>query len=313
MPAEQRTKSTTDPIDDRRGTSHDGICETLPALARDRSFIKGIYDTCDQWCMYCPVTERCLAFRLTAAQAQGGVWDSHGTDSSRVAEATQLLKILADAEGRLAPPEIEAVVSGDRERQRQVFSLDDPLERIGRRYVVLADAYLRSRADFPPAIAWHPSGPSPLEVLTWYHVLAPARIFRAILCAAEARAGLATRHTDARAAAKIALIGIDRSLAAVDRIQTSDDDPRLQLLRGHLLQLGEAVEARFPDARTFVRPGLDETAAGRSFRQVWLGRWRHLSVSRALGRLLHWRHERQPEPASGDVRGSARRSGSPRG
>ena len=31
----------------------------------DPTLITGIYGTCDQWCMYCPATERCLAYRCS--------------------------------------------------------------------------------------------------------------------------------------------------------------------------------------------------------------------------------------------------------
>ena len=31
----------------------------------DPTLINGVYDTCDQWCMYCPVTERCLVYRCS--------------------------------------------------------------------------------------------------------------------------------------------------------------------------------------------------------------------------------------------------------
>lgn len=32
-------------------------------LATDPNLIPGVYNACDQWCDYCPVTARCLAFK----------------------------------------------------------------------------------------------------------------------------------------------------------------------------------------------------------------------------------------------------------
>ena len=227
--------------------------------------IAGIYEACDQWCMYCPATDRCRAFLCTSADEHSGVWDAGGGE--RFGDAMMFLKALADAEGRLAPPEVEAVLSGDRDRQRRMFRIDDPLERLGRSCMNLAEAYLATRADFPPDIVWRRSGATALEVLTWYHGLVSARVFRAILCDSEARAGAADRHIDALRAAKVALIGLDRSRTALAEIARQDDDPRLELLGIRWQQLGDAIEARFPGARAFVRAGLDPEIAKSSWLQ----------------------------------------------
>jgi len=283
----------------------DDIVCSLAALARDPAIVPGIYEACDQWCLYCDATQRCLAFRVTDAAEIGGVFDASGGEAVQSAEGPLLLKTLATAEGRLSPPEIEAAASGDREELRRVCcTIDDPLERLGRRYMMVAEAYLESRPDFPPALAYRPEGPAALEVLAWYHVLAPARVFRAILTEADIRRGVPRRRDEVLRAAKVALIGIDRSTRALEELSTADDDPRLDLLRGLLRQLGDAVEARFRDARDYVRRGLDAEPPRTSHLQRGL---------RRLRRLLRWPDERLVNEASGDVRGSARRAGSPRG
>jgi hypothetical protein len=283
---------------------------SLAAPVHDRALIPAIHEACDQWCIYCRATDRCLAFQSTNAAEVGGLFDAGaasaatGPDGERIGEGATFLKMFADAEGRLAPPEIEAVLSGNREQLRQVFSLDDPLERLGRRYMMLSEAYLQSRPDFPPPCTWRREGPTALEALAWYHVLVPARVFRAILANADARRGVRGRAADTLRAAKVALIGIDRSARAVDDLSAIDDDPRLDLLKALLRQLREAVDARFPRARGFVRRGLDaEPLPGTPF---------HRGLRR-LRRLLHWPDGRPADAASGDLRGSARRAGPPRG
>jgi hypothetical protein len=40
------------------------------AIAKDPSIIPGVHHHCDEWCDYCPVPERCLSFRCTAAFRQ---------------------------------------------------------------------------------------------------------------------------------------------------------------------------------------------------------------------------------------------------
>jgi hypothetical protein len=39
---------------------------TFPAIAKDPTIIPGVHHHCDEWCDYCLVTNRCLAFRCTA-------------------------------------------------------------------------------------------------------------------------------------------------------------------------------------------------------------------------------------------------------
>jgi hypothetical protein len=278
---------------------------SIVALARDPTLITGVYETCDQWCTYCRVTDRCLAFRSTNAADVGGVFGAPGSTGESIEDTPRFLKALADAEGRLAPPEIEAVLSGDRERWRAAFTLDDPLERLGRRYMTLADAYLGSRPDFPSDGSWRPEGPTAIEVLAWYHVLVPARVFRAILSDAEAGQGVPGRRRDALRAARVALVGMDRSARALADVWSEDDDPRLPLLQRLLNQLRDAVEARFPEARDHIQPELD--AEPRTASRVRRG-------LRRLHRLLHWPGGRSDfDTASGNLRGPGGGPGSPRG
>jgi hypothetical protein len=128
---------------------------------------------------------------------------------------------------------------------------------MGRRYGTLTDAYLVSRPDFPFAMKRRLEGPTAYEVFAWYHQLIPSKVYRALASRAAAVRGEPSGAVDARASAKTALIGIDRSRAAIQAMQQEDDDARLDEMAAHLRRLGRELEARFPDARSFVRPGLD--------------------------------------------------------
>lgn len=220
--------------------------------------IKGVYDACDMWCMYCPVTRRCLVFRCQPDRLRSmHPLPAHGDDTLH---SLQILKSLADAEGRSAPIEVEAFVTKDRAKQTLVFTLDDPLERLGGSYMNRAEAYLRSCPDFPFDIVRRADGPTPLEVFAWFHDIVPSRIFRAVLAAKAVTVGLGDRREEALIAAKVALIGIDRSFDALAAMSIEDDDPRLESLQSHLRRLRIEIEKRFPDARNYVRTGLDEAA-----------------------------------------------------
>ncbi|HUE84485.1 MAG TPA: hypothetical protein VMO26_00245 [Vicinamibacterales bacterium] len=233
----------------------------LIELARNPALIKGIYNVCDHWCMYCPATSRCLAYRcspgVTHLREHGPGENSDEGDDDHLLESLMTIKCLAEAEGRRAPADIETFLSGDSQSLQRMFRIDDPLERQGRQYMVTSTTYLATRAASSPHASSSTAGPTALEVFSWFHVLVPARIFRALLSASEAHHGVARRGEDALGAAKLALVGIDRSIDALTTLAAEDDDPRVELLVAQLRRLGPDVERRFPAARAYLRPGLD--------------------------------------------------------
>jgi hypothetical protein len=137
--------------------------------------------------------------------------------------------------------------------------IDDPLERRGREYAMETARVLMSVA---PTLATPKPGaggtPAPIEVIVWYHALIAVKIYRALASAAMSRQGRPGLIDDAQGSAKVALLGIDRSRKALRQLQTRMRDARIERLMGRLERLGAEVERRFPDARAFVRPGLDE-------------------------------------------------------
>jgi hypothetical protein len=225
-------------------------------VALDPALIKGIYDTCDQWCMYCPATARCLAFRCNP-DLRSGSKEPQSSVARSVRDDIIYLKQLADADGR-PTPEIDALLSNDPRALAAVIGIDDPLERMGRRYAQLSHAYLMSRRDYPFEMRPRATGPTPFEVFAWYHMMIAVKIYRALVSAAAAACGAACGGADALASAKVALIGMDRSLEALAALAAEDDDPRHELLQAHLRRLRRDVEARFPAARSVIRAGLDD-------------------------------------------------------
>ena len=227
-------------------------------LARDPTFIPHVYDYCDMWCLACPITSRCLVFSAglagDGAQAATGEWDldeeiQHGIAFARVVADTTRSPV-ADLDVRLADPSTAP----------RAPALGDPLELLARHYAVQAGRFLLGQG---VDIGERPGGPygEPLVVVAWYHVMIAAKTYRA-LASAHLSAEQPTLRDDALASGKVVLIGIDRSIAAWRRLEAESDDGRV----GGLLELLEAlrfgVEQRFPAARAFMRPGLDQPCAG---------------------------------------------------
>jgi hypothetical protein len=176
-------------------------------------------------------------------------------------ESMRYLKACHDAEGLQPPEDLLQMLSGERLPAAICVPVDDPLERMGKHYAVLATAFLAS-SDRPLPSAPLPKrehGPTPFDVFLYYHVQIAVKIYRAISSGREAaRTGGAQAQWDADVSAKVALLGIDRSDEALQVMTLDDADPRIDRMRRHLARLRHAIEGRFPSARTLVRPGLDD-------------------------------------------------------
>ena len=96
------------------------------------------------------------------------------------------------------------------------------------------------------------------DVIAWFHTLLPAKMNRALAVWPGEPVS-----PDNLGSAKVALIGIDRSHAAWLELVERGDAPMSEAAPfiADLLWLREALERVRPEARAFVRPGLDEPAA----------------------------------------------------
>ena len=121
-------------------------------------------------------------------------------------------KRLCDAKGT-PTPEIDAMMSND---PRQCTTLEPVTIRssVGPTVRATQRRVSPSRDDYPFEMR-RPSGPTPFEVFAWFHGLIPAKLYRALLCSNAISRGNESRKDEEQASAKVALIGIDRSLDAL--------------------------------------------------------------------------------------------------
>jgi hypothetical protein len=227
-------------------------------LATDPSLVNGIYNYCDQWCRYCPHTERCLAFKCLRDQEQRRPGDIFEDLAASVNEMISFSRDVVQAEGANSPL-AELAVLPTIGTTVDLPHIDDPLERRGREYALETARFLASVAPTLPSPKGAAGGmPAPIEVVIWYHALIAVKIYRALASAAMSRQGKPGLADDAQGSAKVALIGIDRSRKALRQLQIKLHDARIERLIARLERLSAEVDRRFPDARAFVRPGLDE-------------------------------------------------------
>jgi hypothetical protein len=253
--------------------------ERLKQWVQNPRFISGIHNYCDRWCQRCTMTSRCSIFVPEELESGAGteldqeeLWrpvmenlELAGILLHEMAEEAGIdLDALVDAEGdvRDVPkPDFHILVhSASKYRdgvRRWLEALEGPLaerrkqgkrgER--RRLRPAGQVSLEAQID-----DW-------LEIVLWYHTLIPPKLHRAVQPdPLEGMEGMEDFPRDADGSAKVALISMDRSLAAWIGLLEAAPEAKEEILGfiQQLERLRRATEWTFPDARAFVRPGFDD-------------------------------------------------------
>jgi hypothetical protein len=238
--------------------------------------IPGIYNYCDRWCERCAFTAQCRVYK--DVDERGG----HDPDMSMEStidfvtaafeETCRTLEAETAARGIPLPTETE-LAAIDREAHARRDALGrHPLVQLADRYTALAREWwpterelLRAKADGLVARCGAPDDPERLEAeargvldatqaIQWHLHQIAIKLRRALTNRNEGRWG----RKDANGSAKVALIGIDRSLAAWHVLQQwCPETTTHQLVVDTLTELRIAAEREFPKARAFKRPGFD--------------------------------------------------------
>jgi hypothetical protein len=216
--------------------------------------IPGVYNYCDDWCEYCPVTARCRSYRLR--QSMEARFKDNPTPPSDVADVVTFTKEVARADG-LTTPALDAQLAGDPDGEYSLAPADEPLARQALAYAVATELLLTKLGWRPPDTLLLGSDPPPQNVIMWYHLFLAMKVRRALVGAHRADRGHPHALDDARGSAKIALISIDRSREALRKVAKGEVRTIARQLVLMLDMLETGLEARVPGARAFVRVGLD--------------------------------------------------------
>jgi hypothetical protein len=244
--------------------------DRLKKLAADERFIAGIYNYCDRWCERCPQTLRCLNFSVSEEEFS----DPETRDirneafwkklSGILGEALELLKESAKKWG------IELETLGSIEDEENIKAKDVAAEnhllcRAAKRYSERVEDWFREREtlffEIAAAAREGVSLEEAIEVIRWYQYFICAKVMRAVRGDIEEKEERCDEFaSDSDGSAKIALIAIDRSIAAWAVIQhyMTDGGQEVIDIIVFLDGLRQAVEETFPNARSFIRPGFDQ-------------------------------------------------------
>jgi len=257
--------------------------EKLKKLAEDPRFIPGIYNYCDRWCERCPFTSRCMNYALSEDEFDSdeskdinnqAFWDKlHGVFHATL----EMVKESAEEMGI----DLNAIDHEELAKQEELVHKkvkEQPYTKAAFTYIEMANKWFDSNTDLLQgkseellalAQAEIPDA-SPdtdvliiqdyLEIIRWYQHQIYVKLCRA--ASGMIRGELEEAEyfpQDANGSTKVAILGIERSIAAWGGLlhQFPDqENPILDVLVA-LKKLLRKVDAAFPDARAFIRPGFD--------------------------------------------------------
>jgi hypothetical protein len=233
--------------------------------------ISGIHNYCDKWCQRCEMTRHCAVYAMEEADGNAGGGDADNEAFwNKIAEAlTSALTMLRDM-AEQSGVDLDAV-DWEAEEERQEASRREvhahPLVRSARDYMDGVRKWfdaLETRAhtehlDVSPSLdeqVLKDLG----DVIIWYHTVIPVKLSRAVWTVVEGREEYYPEdESDADGSAKVALICIERSMAAWWRMLGLFPGCSSQIKKFliHLDRLRRETERTFPRARAFQRPGFD--------------------------------------------------------
>jgi len=243
--------------------------DKLKKLAAEKRFIPGIYNYCDRWCERCPQTSRCLNFSIlqeefSDPEAQDirneAFWNKL---SGILGETLELLKESAKEWG-IDPEMLESVDDIEDIKSKDMAAENHLLCRAAKNYSRVVEDWFsgKERLFFDTAALSNEevSLEKAIEVIRWYQCFIAAKVMRAVRGKIDEEEERGDEFpSDSDGSAKIALIAIDRSIAAwaVIRHYITDGAGGVTDVIAFLDGLGQAVEKTFPSARSFIRPGFD--------------------------------------------------------
>ncbi|MBU2446157.1 MAG: hypothetical protein KJ666_11405 [Bacteroidetes bacterium] len=266
--------------------------ERLIKLADVPKFISDIYNYCDRWCERCQFTSRCLNF-VIGEELYGSPKDHDLNNAifwkkiNKMFQITrELLNEMVEREGiDLNAIDYDEFNQREKIREETVYGeLSRTIENHdcavdAKAYIELVNDWfessialfekraeeleLKARLELPNDNPIKEANliKDAVEIIRWYQHQIYVKMVRAIHGQTDGEEeSLEDFPKDSDGSAKVALIGIDRSISAWSILYSEFPEHENEILNVllRLDQLRKKIEKAFPSARAFVRPGFDE-------------------------------------------------------
>ncbi|CCG98895.1 hypothetical protein FAES_0884 [Fibrella aestuarina BUZ 2] len=253
-------------------------------MLSNSDLIPGIYNFCDSWCERCRLTSRCRSFQM---QQQVATDQPVDTNASLVDQLTEALNMTKRYIEKLQSENPSLLVNGPSEAEQQTLeeqvlirrhrTKEHPVATLASVYLQQTGAWLRDERRLlelagrqqlqqvnlglrteDQAMVQLTALKNAYEQIKWYRTLIPVKTM-ATLRALDEPTNDEYLLDYYNGKAKLVLVSIDRSIASWQTIlyyYPEKLDGMLDMLAG-LNRLTSQLEALFPTARAFKRPGLD--------------------------------------------------------
>ena len=257
--------------------------EDIKKLSKNTKYIPGISTYCDRWCERCRFTSRCLTFAISNDQSEDPETRDINNEKfwKKLTESFQvtldLLRESAEKEGididdiKTDQDEEEIIATKEIAHQHICSKIAEEyadqvddwflssgklLEQTGREINKTYQLCLPN--DKSEALAR--SLEDAIETIKWYQFQIYIKMMRAASGKQKHNSEYFIEYQkDSDGSAKVALLGIDRSLNAwsvlLNFFPEAEDD--LLNILANLEKLKNLIETEFPEARSFKRPGFD--------------------------------------------------------
>jgi len=256
----------------------------LIQMVQNPNYIAGIYNYCDRWCERCPFTARCANFAFGEQHFSNP--EDRDINNARfwekLHEDFQLtMEMVMETSEKLGIDLTELDLQAAAEEQKQLEEAFHSHECVmaAKKYSEMIkewfdstnglfdqkedDLRLQADLDLPGTNPFKEAASikDAVEVIHWYQDQIYVKLLRAVEGEFEETPEMLEEYPkDFDGSAKVALIGLDRSIAAWGVIRShfpDKEDSILDLLIG-LGRLRAKVKEVFPNAWSFVRPGFDD-------------------------------------------------------
>jgi len=236
------------------------------SMNQDSKYIQGIFNYCDRWCEQCTMVSHCRLYddgqkRLQKHYERGK--DPYDMEivlkdmEEDMKETMQLLSKAAEEQGI----DLDNLPDEDCDSPDPK---DCPLYIQAHNYSHLVHAFLDKlyKSMEEEGTSFDSDIFSCYEVISWYHALIPAKLYRALSSNMDHEIEEELKQIsmeDASGSAKVAYLGLTRSIIALQIIYKWDEGLQDEIitLLAEADKLRKGINNEFPGHKSFKRPGFE--------------------------------------------------------
>jgi hypothetical protein len=234
---------------------------TLDESADDPQMIRGIFNWCDSWCERCSQTEYCTVYKASAHLPSDKPEDLFKS-LSMVFEATMdMLKEFAEENEIDFEALKDSEIKDEYDREKYLIRNDVGValaKQYGKQVKHWLDSQKKRDVLDMEFCLQDAMLADCLEVVQWYQYFLEVKLMRALMSQKNEEEERLNPY-DSLGNAKLLLVSIERNIGAWGYIfqKFKEDEDEILAILVCLQRLNKKIEQTFPEAHTFIRPGLD--------------------------------------------------------